>query len=100
MGVVRRVHGSERCEAFVPARGRHGHAVVCTSCGRASEFTDCHLDAVAAAAASETGFAIADHFLQFSGLCGDCRSGGDGATLGFGARRARLGGDSAAEVPR
>jgi Fur family ferric uptake transcriptional regulator len=77
MGVVRRVHGADRCEAFVATRGRHGHAVVCLSCGRASEFTDCHLEAVAAAAASETGFAIADHFLQFSGVCRDCQ--GEGA---------------------
>jgi Fur family ferric uptake transcriptional regulator len=74
MGVVRRVHGSDRCEAFVPALEHHGHAVVCTSCGRASEFTQCHLDAVAAAAARETGFTIADHFLQFSGVCGECRA--------------------------
>jgi Fur family ferric uptake transcriptional regulator len=74
MGVVRRVHGSDRCEAFVSALEHHGHAVGCTSCGRASEFTQCHLDAVVAAAASETGFTIADHFLQFSGVCGDCRA--------------------------
>ncbi len=73
MGVARRVHGTDRCEAFVAAVGSHGHAVVCTSCGRASEFTDCHLDAVAAAAASETGFAIADHFLQFNGVCRHCQ---------------------------
>jgi Fur family ferric uptake transcriptional regulator len=74
MGVVRRVHGEDRCEGFVPALGHHGHAVVCTSCGRASEFTDCHLEVVAAAAASETGFSIGDHFLQFSGVCRDCQT--------------------------
>jgi Fe2+ or Zn2+ uptake regulation protein len=74
MGIVRRIHGSDRCEAFVSALEHHGHAVVCTSCGRASEFTQCHLDAIVAAAASETGFTIADHFLQFSGVCGDCRA--------------------------
>jgi Fur family ferric uptake transcriptional regulator len=74
MGVVRRIHGSDRGEAFVPALDHHGHAVVCTSCGRASEFTHCHLEAVVAAAARETGFTIGDHFLQFSGVCGDCRA--------------------------
>jgi Fur family transcriptional regulator, ferric uptake regulator len=73
LGVIRRVHGGDRCEAFVAAREGHGHTVVCTACGRVSEFTHCHLDDVAAAAARETGFAIGDHVLQFSGVCASCR---------------------------
>lgn len=73
VGVVRRVHTDQHCEAFVSASRRHGHAVVCTLCGRAVEFTHCHIDTLACAAAAETGFAIDDHFLQFSGVCGDCQ---------------------------
>jgi len=73
VGVVRRVHGQQRCEAFVAAAHRHGHTVVCTLCGRAEEFTHCHIEAVADAAAAETGFSIDEHFLQFSGVCRGCR---------------------------
>ncbi len=39
IGAVRRVHGPDHCEAFVPAGAAHGHTVVCSSCGRATEFT-------------------------------------------------------------
>jgi len=73
VGVVRRVYGDQHCEAFVAAGHRHGHAVVCTLCGRAEEFTHCHIEALVDAAAEETGFAIDDHFLQFSGVCRDCQ---------------------------
>jgi Fe2+ or Zn2+ uptake regulation protein len=98
MDVVRRVHGADRCEAFVVARGRHGHSVVCMSCGRASQFTDCHLEAVAAAAASETGFAIADHFLQFSGVCRDCQGAAAVTPAASGVRAGEAGGAHAVEV--
>ena len=63
---------ADRCEAFVPAHAAHGHVVVCTSCGTATEFTDCDMSPVLEAAARETGYAISDHFLQLSGLCAVC----------------------------
>jgi len=72
MGVLRRVHGPQNCEAFVPAEAAHGHAVVCSSCGRATEFTDCDMHAVVAAASRQTGYQITEHFLQLGGLCAEC----------------------------
>jgi len=73
VGVVRTVYSGEHREAFVSASSPHGHAVVCTLCGRTEEFTDCHIQALAAAAAEQTGFAISDHLLQFSGVCRECQ---------------------------
>jgi Fur family ferric uptake transcriptional regulator len=73
VGVLRRVHGADHCEAYVVAASRHGHTVVCTRCGRVSEFTACEIEPVLAAAAAETGFAIDDHFLQLTGMCGRCQ---------------------------
>ena len=73
VGVVRTVYSGERREAFVSAGSPHGHAVVCSLCGRTAEFTHCHIQAVAAAAAEQTGFAISDHLLQFSGICRECQ---------------------------
>jgi Fe2+ or Zn2+ uptake regulation protein len=72
VGALRRVHGPDHCEAFVPAGAAHGHTVVCSACGLVSEFTDCDLGHVAAAAGRQTGYVITDHFLQLTGLCADC----------------------------
>lgn len=72
LGAVRRLHGDEACESLVPAAAAHGHSVVCESCGRVEEFTACDISSVAAAAATETGYAITDHFLQLSGTCAAC----------------------------
>jgi Fe2+ or Zn2+ uptake regulation protein len=82
IGALRRVHGSERCETFAPAGAAHGHTVACSRCGRVTEFTECDMRAVAAAAARQTGYHITEHFLQLGGLCGECAGGkasGEGA---------------------
>jgi Fe2+ or Zn2+ uptake regulation protein len=76
IGALRRVHGPDHCEGFVPAGAAHGHTVVCSSCGLVSEFTECDVHAVIAAAGRQTGFVITDHFLQLSGLCQACVAAG------------------------
>lgn len=72
VGALRRVHGLHHCEAFAPAGAAHGHTVVCSACGLASEFTECDLQRICAAAGRETGYVITDHFLQLTGLCANC----------------------------
>ncbi len=85
IGVLRRVHGTAHCEAFVPAGAAHGHTVVCEACGSAAEFTDCDMAPVMDAAAHQTGYLITEHLLQLSGTCAACargkvnRSGGGAA---------------------
>jgi Fe2+ or Zn2+ uptake regulation protein len=82
IGALRRVHGRKHCEAFVPAGAAHGHTVVCSSCGRVTEFTECDMRAVADAAAQQTGYRITEHFLQLSGICGLCAHGVAAETTG------------------
>jgi Fur family transcriptional regulator, ferric uptake regulator len=72
IGALRRVHGPDHCEAFVPAGAAHGHTVVCSRCGRATEFTECDMHEVVDAAARQTGYEITEHFLQLSGVCAVC----------------------------
>ena len=72
IGALRRVHGHDHCESFVPAGAAHGHTVLCGSCGRVTEFTTCDMRAISQAASDETGYVITDHFLQLSGLCERC----------------------------
>lgn len=74
IGALRRVHGHDHCESFVPAGAAHGHTVVCSACGRVTEFTSCDMRDISAAAAQETGYRITDHFLQLTGLCAACRT--------------------------
>jgi Fe2+ or Zn2+ uptake regulation protein len=72
IGALRRVHGHDRCEGFVPASAAHGHSVLCSGCGRVTEFTGCDIRAITDAATQETGYRITDHFLQLTGLCAAC----------------------------
>jgi len=87
IGALRRVHGLDHCEAFVPAGAAHGHTLVCSRCGQVVEFTDCDMKTVVAAAARQTGFRITEHFLQLSGECPACgeRAGRARRTSGGGA---------------
>jgi Fe2+ or Zn2+ uptake regulation protein len=77
IGALRRVHGHAHCESFVPAGAEHGHTVVCSGCGRVTEFTACEMRGITEAAAQETGYRITDHFLQLTGLCAGCATQGD-----------------------
>ena len=76
IGALRRVHGPDHCEAFVPAGATHGHTVVCSRCGSVVEFTDCDMHAVVVAAGEQTGYRITEHFLQLSGVCPACAAEG------------------------
>jgi Fur family transcriptional regulator, ferric uptake regulator len=87
IGALRRVHGPDHCEAFVPTGSAHGHTVVCNRCGRVVEFTDCDMQAVVDAAVRQTGYRITEHFLQLSGECPACG--------GRAGRPRRAGGDTA-----
>jgi Fur family transcriptional regulator, ferric uptake regulator len=72
IGALRRIHGAGGCERLVPASTAHGHSVVCGVCGRVTEFTECDMTDVLAAARHETGYRITEHFLQLNGVCAEC----------------------------
>lgn len=80
IGALRRIHGPDGCERLVPAATAHGHSVVCASCGRVTEFTECDMTAVLDAARRETGYRITEHFLQLNGVCGACAAGERGGS--------------------
>ena len=76
MGVLRRVHGgTEGSQAFALSGAEHGHSVICESCGRVAEFSQCQVDSLVQKAAAETGYVIHHHLLELSGLCADCQAG-------------------------
>jgi Fe2+ or Zn2+ uptake regulation protein len=82
VGAARRVNGSGehgRFELAEDLTGHHHHAI-CTSCGTV---VDIHgaprlekaLEAAAAAAGADLGFAVSDHRIDLLGTCRDCTSG-------------------------
>jgi len=72
-GMIRRVHTSKGCAGVAQARAEHGHYVICTECGRVSEFSSCDVAALERGAARETGFSITAHFVELAGTCSDCQ---------------------------
>jgi len=74
LDLVRRVHWSDGCHAYVAASPGHRHHVVCRECGRSVEFPGS--DEVAALIADverATDYRIEEHLLQLFGICAACR---------------------------
>lgn len=72
-GIVRRIHSDGKCATYAGTESRHGHYVVCTSCGRVAEFSRCDIGELEQAAARQTGFRVNDHFLELAGVCVECQ---------------------------
>lgn len=75
-GLIERVHQPDGCNAYVPAAPGHQHLLLCEGCGRAVRFGGDRLDELMQQVAENSGFEVRDHWLQFVGLCADCRSPG------------------------
>ncbi len=74
MRLVRRVHFEDGCHGYLPASPGHHHAVVCQSCGKATEFSGGgDIETLVARVEQHTGYRVEDHLLQLYGLCPDCR---------------------------
>jgi Fe2+ or Zn2+ uptake regulation protein len=79
---VRRVHRADGCHAYFPASPGHSHAVICSGCGRATEFSGGDdVRPLIERVEEATGFTVDSHLLQLSGLCPDCQGSGDGLLL-------------------
>jgi Fur family ferric uptake transcriptional regulator len=64
-------HEGERCYRL--CGDEHHHHLVCERCHRVVEIVDCDLATWADAVARRHGFAAAEHHVEISGVCGDCR---------------------------
>ncbi len=63
-----------------PKGSRHLHHLVCTNCGRVIEYTNSTdkdlLSQTEKTLSKKYNFKIANHLVQFHGLCGECQNGG------------------------
>lgn len=71
--LIQRVHQPQGCQAFIAASQAHQHLLLCQKCGRIKFFEGDDLDALIAAIAKKTGYQIREHWLQFFGLCQNCK---------------------------
>jgi Fur family ferric uptake transcriptional regulator len=64
-------HGSELCYRL--CGDAHHHHLVCSSCHRVVEVDECGLEPWVDDVAARHGFSAAEHRVEISGLCADCR---------------------------
>lgn len=73
LGLVQRVHRPDGCHAYISAFEGHQHLLLCESCGRVEVFRGDDLKDFSRRLEGESGFEIHAHWLQFFGLCSQCR---------------------------
>lgn len=71
--LIQRVHQPQGCQAFIAASQAHQHLLLCQKCGQVKFFEGDDLDTLITAIAKKTGYQIREHWLQFFGLCQDCK---------------------------
>ncbi len=78
LGIIRKVHSGGNCQSYSASDG-DTHFVVCTQCGRVTEFPCCGLVPLFGHVRARTGYTVTGHILEMTGLCPDCqKSEGDG----------------------
>lgn len=71
--LICRVHTGENCRSYLMRRPEgHHHHLVCSSCGKVIDFTNCDLNGLERRLSRETGFKIKGHLLEFNGQCHEC----------------------------
>jgi len=75
LGMVQRVHIEPGCHSFALVRlaGDHCHQLICRTCGRVEEFSDCTLESTLKGLQKRTGFTIESHQLEVIGRCPRCQ---------------------------
>jgi Fur family ferric uptake transcriptional regulator len=72
LGMVCRVHTENNTHSYIGCPSEHHDHLICSDCGKVVNFTHCNLDLLEKRLASESGFDIKDHRLEFHGLCEKC----------------------------
>jgi Fe2+ or Zn2+ uptake regulation protein len=72
LGYLRFVHDPDGEHRYLAGRPGHVHHLVCRACGSAREVRDCDLSTLQKLLATQTGFIVEGHHLEFFGLCPDC----------------------------
>lgn len=77
LDLVMRVHRPDNCHAFVAGIEGHQHLLLCEKCGRVEYFSGDNIDTLINRVEQESGYQIKSHWLQFFGLCNQCKKPGN-----------------------
>ena len=72
LGLVTRVHFQDGCHTYAYSVYTHGHHIVCTSCNKVTDFSECLFEDYLKNLSAKAGFKMQNHFLQVYGECNDC----------------------------
>jgi Fur family transcriptional regulator, ferric uptake regulator len=72
IGVMQRIHGLVECHRYIMSTHRHSHRIICTLCGRVTEFAECGLDVMIHSLEAQTGYRVVEHLLELFGTCPYC----------------------------
>ena len=74
LGLVCEVRTEDGHRSYLLTRPlEHHHHLVCSSCGKVVDFTECDLSELEERLSQRTGFRIDGHVLEFSGHCPSCQ---------------------------
>jgi Fur family transcriptional regulator, ferric uptake regulator len=83
--LVTHIHMDHRHRHYTSITEGHCHHLVCRTCGRVVEFSDCGVENLSRLLSRRTRFRIEGHYMDFFGECPGCRRG---ARIGKTSRRA------------
>jgi Fur family ferric uptake transcriptional regulator len=73
--LVKHIHIDHRHRHYAPTLDGHCHHLVCRTCGRVVEFSDCGVEGIARLLTLRTRFRIEGHCMDFFGQCPECWRG-------------------------
>ena len=73
LGLICELHAGRSCHSYTLSVPEHHHHLICSNCGKVTDFTGFELSELEQKLSRETGFAIEGHLLEFIGLCQTCR---------------------------
>ena len=73
LGLLCKLHTGGNCHTCTIGAPERHHHLICSSCGKVIDFSCRSMVELEGNLAKETGFAIKDHLLEFSGYCQSCR---------------------------
>ncbi|SJZ86607.1 Fur family transcriptional regulator [Selenihalanaerobacter shriftii] len=74
LGVIHQLNFDDNCRRYeLDQGGEHHHHLVCSNCGKITEFNDEILEEFEDDIQKEHNFNVTDHRIKFYGYCEDCQ---------------------------
>lgn len=72
IGLATRVHFQDGSSFYVYSNHTHNHQIICTSCSKTMDFSECPFEDYLEDLSFKTGFKMQKHLFQIYGECNDC----------------------------